>query len=1123
MAVCSACGTELPQAARYCAACGARVDDAARAHEERKVVTVLFADLVGSTSQADRRDPEDVRATLRPFYEGLRHDIERHGGWVEKFIGDAVMALFGAPAAHEDDPERAIRAALEGRRTIARLNEERGLNLSVRISVATGEALIDLRALEEGHGMAAGDVTNTGFRIAAAAPVNGILVDETTYRATQQVIEFREADPVHAKGKALPQLVWEVIAPRSGYGDVDLGRPRLPFIGRREQLAALYEGLERAQETRRAQLINVIGVAGIGKSRLVLEFASELHASTELRYWRQGRSLPYGEETPFWALGEIVKAHAGILRTDDPKSAEGKLRRAVHTALAGEEDAAWVESRMRALVGLSGTADEHGRLETFAAWRRFFEALAAQRTVILVFEDIHWADEGLLEFIDHLAAWATGVPLLIICTARPAIFERAPGWGTAHAGSSLVTLIPLPDDETAAIVSALLGKRVPDAVEREVLAHAEGNPLYAGEYARMLVDRGFLRHEDGVWQIEPHMELPLPESVQAIIAARIDALPPEEKRLLQAAAVVGRVFWVGAVATLTRLPHYVIGERLDVLERKGFLRRDRASTVGGEAQYSFHHVLVRDIAYGQVPRATRADDHEHAAQWLEALRIDRADLAELVAHHYQRALELAQAAGRTTAELARRTCDALRQAGDRAAALHAWPTAKRLYEQALALRPDADEDDDERTLLAFQYGKAWFRAEGGGAEMLEDVVPRLLRAGDAERAADGLIALGDLRYREGDRDGAFERFSEAQALLARSSRSPTKAYVLSTISRFHAVELRVGEATRVGAEALAMAEQLGLDEIRAHALNNIGFVRSSVGDEGGLQDLQRSLRIALDRNSPECVRTYLNLGTAHSLFGDLESTFRVHEEGRQAAQRFGDAAGILWLETERLWELYWCGRWNEALALADEQLAELDAGGPRSLFEPAAHIARAWISVARNQLDVALDDAMRLCAFVEDTHSVQGAFPAFALRARTHAALGRAGEARADIDELLRLWRRAAVAGSYWTADLAFAAAEIDAGAELIGAMAGFHPTPWVEAARAIAAARFARAADVYATIGSRPDEALARLYAAATSAEGDGRDAGRRDLQRAVEFFQDVGAGRYLEQAERLEAVSSA
>jgi class 3 adenylate cyclase/tetratricopeptide (TPR) repeat protein len=1118
MAVCSTCGSELPPAARYCAACGARVRAVAGAHEERKVVSVLFVDLVGSTSQADRRDPEDVRATLVPFYEGLRKDIERFGGRVEKFIGDAVMALFGAPAAHEDDPERAVRAALDIRGTIARLNDERGLNLSVRISVATGEAVIDLRALEEGHGMAAGDVTNTGFRIAEAAAVNGILVDESTYRATQQVIDFRGADPVQAKGKATPLLVWEVVAHRGRYGDLDPARPRASFFGRAEQLQELYAGLQAARDAERAQLVNVVGVAGIGKSRLVLEFASELDAGPEFFYWRQGRSLPYGEETPFWALAEIVKAHTGILRTDDPEAAEEKLRRAVRTALSDETEASWVESRMQALVGLRGAGDDHGRLESFAAWRRFFEALAAIRPTVLVFEDIHWADEGLLEFIDHMTAWASGVPLLIVCTARPALFERHPGWGTAHANSTLVTLSPLTDEDTSAIVSALLGDGVAEEVERELLERAEGNPLYAGEYARMLVDRGFLRRAGGVWRIEGGEELPLPESVQAIIAARVDALPPEEKRLLQAAAVVGRVFWLGAVATLTGLPHYVVGERLERLEGKGFLRRDRASTVGGEAQYSFHHVLVRDIAYGQVPRGTRADDHAHAAEWLEALKIDRADLAELVAHHYHCALELAVAAGRPTAELARRTRLALREAGARAGALHAWSTAKGLYEDALATWPD---DDEERALVEFEYGKAWFRAEVGGEAVLEDVLPRLLERGDVERAADAVVTIGELRYRQGDRDGAFARFAEAQDLLDDAPPSPAKAYVVSNVARFHTIELRPDDALQLGRAALEMADALGLDEIRSHALNNIGTARYLLGDERGVDDLAESLRIALARNSPESIRASLNLGNLHSHSGDLEESFRVQAEGRRAAERFGDPAGIQWFAAERVWELYWRGEWDEAVELATSQLADVDSGAPRMVVEPGARLVRSWVALARDRLDTAMSDLTQLCTFVREVDFVQATLPAFALRARVLAAAGREDEALADVEEVLRVWRESGVrGGSYWTADLAFAAAELDRRDAVAAALAATQRTRWTEAAEAVVCGDFLHAADLFAEIGSRPDEALARLHAAAILVGTESNGRGATELERALAFFRATAALRYLSEGERLSAV---
>jgi class 3 adenylate cyclase len=529
MEACWACQAELPAGARFCPACGTRVQ-ARRVGEERKVVTVLFADLVDSTAQADRRDPEDVRATLIPFYERMRAVLERFGGRVEKFIGDAVMALFGAPVAHEDDPERGVRAALAIRDAIGQLNEQRGLEWRVRVSVATGEAVIDLDARpEEGQGMAAGDIVNTGFRLAEAAPVNGILVDESTYRATRHLIEFAPADPVQAKGKAAPLLAWQAMAPLVRLDQDQPQRPHLPLVGRREELSLLLDAFERARDGRTSQLVTVVGVPGIGKSRLVVELAAEVDAGSGTVYWRHGRSLPYGEETPFWALSEILKLHAGILRTDDPAATEEKLRRAVEQAVPEPAEADWVIGHLRPLVGLPGDAHGGGdrRSGAFAAWRRFFEGVAASLPLVVVFEDIHWADEGLLEFIDHLAARSTGVPLMIVCTARPLLFERHPGWGARGQPNAVrLMLEPLSDDETATLVGMLVEEAIlPERVERTLVARAAGNPLYAQEYVRMLVDRGFLRRGADGLRLDQTEALPLPESIQGMIAARLDALP----------------------------------------------------------------------------------------------------------------------------------------------------------------------------------------------------------------------------------------------------------------------------------------------------------------------------------------------------------------------------------------------------------------------------------------------------------------------------------------------------------------------------------------------------------------------------------------------------------------------
>ena len=1121
MEACWACQAELPSGARFCPACGTRVQ-ARRVGEERKVVTVLFADLVDSTARADRRDPEDVRATLVPFYERMRAVLERFGGQVEKFIGDAVMALFGAPVAHEDDPERGVRAALAVRDAIRQLNEQHGLDWSIRVSVATGEAVIDLETRpEEGLGMAAGDILNTGSRLAQAAPINGILVDESTYRATRHIIEFGAAEPVRAKGKAVPLPAWQAIAPRARLDQNDLQRPHIPLVGRREELSLLLDAFERARSGPTSQLVSVVGEPGIGKSRLILELAAAVDASSETVYWRQGRSLPYGAETPYWALSEILKAHAGILRTDDPAVTEEKLQQAIRQALPEPAEADWVISHMRPLVGLPGDAHGGGdrRSGDLAAWRRFFEGVAASLPLVVVFEDIHWADEGLLEFIDHLAAQSTGVPLMIVCTARPLLFERHPGWGARGQPNAVrLTLEPLSDDETAVLVGMLVEDAIlPKKVERVLLARAAGNPLYAQEYVRMLVDRGFLRREADGLHLDQSEALPLPESIQGMIAARLDALPHEEKSLLQSAAVVGRAFWFGALATLSDLPHYVVSERLAALERKEFVREEPLVPVSGGSRYAFHHALVRDVAYGQIPRVSRADKHRLTAEWLETLKSDRADLAEMVAYHYQSALTYARAAGQDTSRLVQQTRLALRDAGHRAAELNSWAVAKRLYEDALALWPR----DPERAYLLFHYGKASFRAEGTGVEALEEARDELLLQGNGEMAAEAEVMLGDLEFRQGNHERAFARFYNARALLADAPPSRSKAHVLSTLSRFHSAALEVDMAIRTGKQALEMAEGLGLDEIRAHALNNIGSARVALADDGGIEDLEASLAIALASNSPESVRAFLNLGTSLADFGRLRDAFMVHAMGRRAAERFGDTAGMQWFAAERLWEFYWSGRWDEAITASAALIAEVEAGSARSHLEPAARLIRSWIALPRGRLDEALEDATRLCDFARQARYLQSMFPALALRSRVLASADQPEEAWEDVSELLRVWRQSEVSiGSFWTADLAIAVSQLGTDEALLAALADVPSTRWVEAARAVATAEFQQAAALYAEIGSAPDEALARLHAGRRLLARGRASEAKAELNRALEFHRRVSAERYVQEGEELLAV---
>jgi class 3 adenylate cyclase len=582
---------------------------------ERKTVTVVFCDLVGFTTRAESLDPEDVEAILRPYHERVRSELERHGGTVEKFIGDAVMALFGAPIAHEDDPERAVRAAL----AIRDFALDEGLEL--RVGVTTGEALISLDANPAGgEGMAAGDVVNTASRLQTAAPVNGILVDETTSRATRTTIEYRVREAVQAKGKAEPIAVWEATAARSRFGVDVAHHARTELVGRERELSILRDAFERACHERIPQLVTLIAVPGMGKSRLVFELQQIVEADSELITWRQGRCLAYGAGIAFWALGEVVKAQAGILERDSAEETAAKLHAAVVDAVTTEDDARWVESHLRPLVGLETETGLGGdrRGQAFAAWRRFLEALAERRPLVLVVEDLHWADDGLLDFVDELMDWLSEIPLLLVCTARPELLERRPGWGGGKMNASTIGLAPLGSDLTALLISRVLDRPLlPVDIQHVLLERAEGNPLFAEQFAQLYVERGSAE------------DLPLPETVQGVLAARLDGLSGEEKALLQDAAVIGKIFWTGALhrdAEATPILH--------ALERKGFLTRQRRTSVEGESEWAFAHMLMRDAAYGQIPRAERARKHRAMAEWLDGLgRPD--DHAELIAYHWR--------------------------------------------------------------------------------------------------------------------------------------------------------------------------------------------------------------------------------------------------------------------------------------------------------------------------------------------------------------------------------------------------------------------------------------------------------------------------------------------------------
>jgi predicted ATPase/class 3 adenylate cyclase len=1079
--------------------------------EERKVVTVLFADLVGFTDRAERMDPEDVRAMLAPYHARLRDELERRGGTVEKFIGDAVMALFGAPVAHEDDPERAVRAALAIRDWIA----EEGQDLRVRIAVNTGEALVALGARpSEGEAMAAGDVVNTAARMQATAPVNGILVNEITFHATRQAIEYAEEEPVSAKGKAEPIRVWKALQARARVG-AEVRHAAAPLVGREGELDALRDALQRARSQRSVQLVTLVGVPGIGKSRLAYELLQLVEAEPEIVSWRRGRSLPYGEGVSFWALGEIVKAQAGMLESDGPEEAQAKLQLAVEALVSEPAEASWMTDWLGTLVGLGGqeealAGDRRG--EGFAAWRGFLEALAAARPLVLVFEDLHWADDALLDFIDELVEWTSGVPLLALCTARPELLERRPGWGGGKANAHTISLPPLTDEETARLIAALLDRPVVAAETQEtLLARAGGNPLYTEQYARMLAERGELEG--------------LPETVHGIIAARLDALSMEEKMLLQDAAVVGTVFWRGAVEALDGVTHERAGSLLHALERKEFVQRARRSSVANESEYAFRHVLVRDVAHRQIPRPARAEKHRRAAEWIESLGRPE-DHAELISHHYLRALEFARAAGQEVGMLSESARQALRAAGDRAASLGAHAAAADFFRAALELWP---KDDPERARLLVASGRARVWADGTGIELLEQGFEALRAVGDADGAAEAAFELARCFWHQADRDAAYRYSDQALELAGRETRSRARAYALVGRSGYHMVASEFPEALRLAQEALPLAAALGIGELGARARNVIGVSRVHLGDADGLHDLAEAIAVAhQERAFYGLFQAYNNLRGAQLYLGRVDDASQTLDELlRRSDEPYGIAPNWRWVRTLKAGDLFVKGQWDEALALVGEQIAQVEAGSP-NYHEPAWRTLRAAIRLARGDQAGASDDSARATERARQTKDPQTLAPSLAVRAKVLLAEGRGDEAASLVSEGLALGPRllSGLVDEAFAGDplvtFAWVACDLGRNDELVAALELAPRTPWVEAATAIARAEPVRAADILERLSCRSGEAFTRLRAAEALAQKGRRDDADAELARALAFYRQARATAHVREAEALLAAST-
>jgi class 3 adenylate cyclase/tetratricopeptide (TPR) repeat protein len=919
---CPSCGKELPGEFPYCPFCAAPLTEqpSATVQEERKVVSVLFCDLVGFTAASDTADPEDVRARIRPYHARLRDAIERFGGTVEKFVGDAVMAVFGAPVAHEDDAERAVRAGLRILEAIEELNaQDTSLALQVRVGINTGEAVVALGARpEEGEGIVTGDVVNTASRLQSAAPVNGVAVSEQTYRATERVFDYELLDPVSVKGKSEPLAIYRPLQARARFGSDVTRTHTTPLVGRDLERTLLVSTFERAVQQESCQLVTVVGEPGVGKSRLCMELFRHIEELPGLVTWRQGRCLPYGEGIAFWALGEIVKAECGILESDSPGEVRTQLERAIPES---EQDRPWLLARLGPLVGLAG--EPASQEESFTAWRRFLE-LIADGPAVLVFEDLHWADPALLAFLEHLADWAEGVPLLVLGTARPELYEQHPAWAGGLRNANTINLAPLSDQETAQLVSALLERAVlPVETQQALLDRAGGNPLYAEEFVRLLTDRGEF---DG--------EVEVPDSVQALIAARLDTLTPERKSLLQDASVIGKVFWAGALVAMGERDPGEVEQALHELARKELVRPSRTSSMEGEAEYGFWHALVRDVCYQQIPRASRAERHQQAAAWIEAKAGERAeDLADVLAHHYLSALELNQAAG--LAEQPQLQAQAVRYlglAGERALGLDVERAEKNL---ARALELSAT-DDPQRPLLLERWAQAALQQNRlrEARQALEQALTSHRHSGDALAAGRTLTQVTLVLYRLGDPHQA-QALAEALQLLEAEPPGPELVAAYTRQAANHLLlDADWGQAVAAADQALNLAIELDLPR-PALALGHRGMARAYQGERQGIAEMRQALSLAIDQGEGRSAAVvYNNLSVQVWVYEGPQAALDLLREGIEFSQRRGlsEIAEIMaGAQTSIAAEL---GHTDQALTDAARVADQLENAGDINFTEP---------------------------------------------------------------------------------------------------------------------------------------------------------------------------------------------
>jgi class 3 adenylate cyclase/tetratricopeptide (TPR) repeat protein len=977
--VCSHCGAGNEAQDRFCGECGTALGGSSpeagervapsAPESERRLVSILFADLVGFTSLSENRDAEEVRELLSRYFDLCRRLIGRYGGTVEKFIGDAVMAVWGTPTAQEDDAERAVRAALELSSAVTALGTETGApDLQARVGVLTGEAAVTLGA--EGQGMVAGDLVNTASRIQSVAPPGEVLVGDSTRRATEAAIGYEEAGIHELKGKDEPVQLYQALRVIGGRrGALRTAGLEAPFVGREREMRLAKELFHASADEGKAHLVSVVGVAGVGKTRLSWEFEKYVDGLAQDVWWHRGRCLAYGEGVAYWALAEMVRGRAGILEGEEPDSAGAKLGAMLEEQIPDPEERAWVRPRLAHLMGLEErTAREQADL--FSAWRLFFERLADTGPVEMIFEDLQWADDALLDFIEYLLEWSRDHRLFILTLARPEIADRRPSWGAGKRNFTSLALEPLSPDAMEKLMRGLV-PGLPEEITSRILDRAQGIPLYAVETVRMLLDRRLLTKEDGeYYPTGPVEDLQVPESLHGLIAARLDGLTPEERRLIQDASVLGKTFTRAALSAVSGINESDLDGLLTALVRKEFLSVQADPRSPERGQYGFLQDLVKKVAYDTLSRKERKARHLAFADYLETgWGGDPDEIVEILASNLLEAYRASPDAP-DAAEIQTRARDTIDRAGERAASLAANEEAQRYFEQAADLAADPSV---KAASLERAGQMAWV---GGRAEDATDLMERAIALfegeGKTHAAARVSARLGEILWVTGRIEDAIGRMERSFEVLSAEDPDEGFASLAAQLGRFLFFVGQTDRAAERLEQALEIAESLWLPEVLSMALNSKGalvLMSAKARPREGFAILKESLEVALENDYPTAaLRAYYNLSNLLYYYDRFEESASYAEDGLAFARRLGNRPWEWNFQALLVYLAYVTGEWEEALRRAadiprlEETAATRFAAGELVFSIPPLLAARGLIQEAEDALtdDAGFEDSVDL-------------------------------------------------------------------------------------------------------------------------------------------------------------------